>query len=219
MPYIQRYTRLFLITAISSACLSTAHAETSHEALDDTQAKISEAAESAANTASKFAGDAQEAFKLGLKEGKIESLLFFNKHLNGYKLDAQIQGNQVILSGQVAQDIEKEYAEQLTLSIKGVNSVTNNIVVDHNEQKTALGTTTNKISSTFKDASITASIKAKLLANSHVSGMKVNVDTTNKEVFLRGEAQSMLEKDLIEQIASNTPGVQRVVNEIQVLLN
>lgn len=219
MRYFQYYARLFLITAISSSCLSVAQAETTQESIDQTQAKISEAAGSAADTATKLANNAQDAFALGLKEGKIESLLFFNKHLNGYKLDAEIQGNQAILTGKVAQAIEKDFAEQLALSIKGVDGVMNEIEVDHNEQKTALGTTTNKISSTFRDATITASIKAKLLTNSNVSGMKVNVDTTNKEVFLRGEAKTMLEKDLIEQIASNTQGVQRVVNEITVSTN
>ena len=187
------------------------------DSFERTQDKIADAAHSAAETASQIASETQSTFSIGLKEGKVESILFFNKHLNGYSLDADVQGTRVTLTGTVSQDIERDYAEQLALSIDGIESVSNKIRIDKQLEKNTLNSTKTKFTSSIKDASITASIKAKLLANSNVSGLKVKVSTDSQKVLLQGEAGSSLEKDLIEQIAANTSGVNQVINQIQII--
>ncbi|HBF09780.1 MAG TPA: hypothetical protein DHW71_11240 [Gammaproteobacteria bacterium] len=187
------------------------------DSFERTQDKIADAAHSAAETASQIASETQSAFSVGLKEGKVESILFFNKHLNGYSLDADVDGTHVTLTGTVAQDIERDYAEQLALSIDGIESVSNKIQIDKQLEKSTLNSTKTKFTSSIKDASITASIKTKLLANSNISGLKVKVSTDSQKVLLQGEASSALEKDLIEQIAANTSGVNQVINQIQII--
>jgi len=187
------------------------------DSFERTQDKIADAAHSAAETASQIASETQSAFSIGLKEGKVESILFFNKHLNGYSLDADVDGTHVTLTGTVAQDIERDYAEQLALSIDGIESVSNKIQIDKQLEKSTLNSTKTKFTSSIKDASITASIKTKLLANSNISGLKVKVSTDSQKVLLQGEASSALEKDLIEQIAANTSGVNQVINQIQII--
>lgn len=207
-----------LCLAITSLSFCThAYGYGSEESFERTQDKIADAAQSAAETASQLATETQAAFAVGLKEGKLESILFFNKHLNGYRLDADVTGTRATLKGTVAQEIEKDYAEQLALSINGIESVDNQLKVDHQLEKNTVQNKTNKLSSSIKDAAITTSIKTKLIANSNISGFKIKVSTDNKNVLLEGEVNSTIEKDLIEQIAANTTNVNQVINQIQVI--
>ena len=67
-----------------------------------------------------------------------------------------------------------------------------------------------------KDASITAAVKVKLLANSNTDGSDINVDTSWQSVVLKGHVKSSGEKDLAEKIASNTEDVLKVTNQLKV---
>ena len=199
---------LILSVVLMSALSLPAFAGEAHT--HDEEKTLKEAVSSAATTA-------QDAFSRGLIEGKVESVIFFNKHLNGYDIDAKIYEGRVILSGNVSKNIEKDYAEQLAYGIEGVTEVTNKIQVNESTKKTNLKSATSKIAQGLKDATITANIKARLLANQNVSGLSINVDTMNREVTLRGTAHDALEKDLVGAIATNTQGVTRVKNEIKIL--
>lgn len=213
MKYLGSFSKTVVITALAQILTFTANAQTP---IEETQAKISEAAQSAVDTASKLATSAQATFALGVKEGKAESILFFNKHLNGYDLDVAIQNSTATITGTVSQSVEKDLAEQLTLSVTGIDKVINRIRILPSTQKNTLTDTTQQLTSTLKDASITASIKARLLANSNIRGMDINVETEDKKVTLQGSTNSIIQRDLVEQIAKNTPGVRRVLNQIEV---
>ena len=169
---------LIIIATLAQMLALNANAQTP---IEDTQAKISDAAQSAAATASKLATSAQALFTLGVKESKAESILVFNKHLNGYDIDVSIQDSTATLTGTVSQSIERDLAEQLTLSVTGIHKVINRIRILPNTQKNTLVGTTQQLTSTLKDASITTSIKAQLLANSNVRGMDIHVKTQRKK--------------------------------------
>lgn len=209
------YTILGIAT-LAQIMTPAAQAHASQTPIEETQAKISDAAKSAADTASKLANSAQAAFSLGIKKGKAESILFFNKHLNGYDIDVHVEDSTATLTGTVSESIEKDLAKQLTLSVTGIDRVINKIKVQKNTQKNTMGDTTYQLTATLKDASITARIKASLLANENISGMDINVNTKQQQVTLLGVANSNIQKDLIEQIARNTAGVHKVINKIEV---
>jgi osmotically-inducible protein OsmY len=67
-----------------------------------------------------------------------------------------------------------------------------------------------------KDATITATVKSKLLANGEISGMKISVDTKDNRVTLSGEVESDEARQLAEQIAENTKNVAGVENNLRV---
>ncbi len=69
---------------------------------------------------------------------------------------------------------------------------------------------------TVSDAAITASIKAKLIANADVKGVEIDVDTTGARVTLRGTAKTAAQRDEAERIARSTEGVLSVDNRIVV---
>lgn len=66
------------------------------------------------------------------------------------------------------------------------------------------------------DAGITAAVKTRLLADPDVSGMKIDVDTKDKLVTLKGSVASAAQASKAERLAAATPGVTRVVNELKV---
>jgi len=66
------------------------------------------------------------------------------------------------------------------------------------------------------DASITASVKAKLVADKPANLTRVDVDTNNATVYLNGVVESAEQKDRAEQLARQAKGVKSVVNNLQV---
>ncbi|MFY9558437.1 MAG: BON domain-containing protein [Blastocatellia bacterium] len=66
------------------------------------------------------------------------------------------------------------------------------------------------------DSAVTAKVKGKLAADSETSAIKISVETKEGVVRLTGTVPTALEKTKAEQIARNTDGVARVVNEIAV---
>jgi hyperosmotically inducible periplasmic protein len=64
------------------------------------------------------------------------------------------------------------------------------------------------------DASITAAVKTKLLADPKVGGLKIDVDTKDNVVTLRGTVKSIAERDEAIRLAKTTTGVKSVVNNL-----
>lgn len=64
------------------------------------------------------------------------------------------------------------------------------------------------------DSAITAKVKSNLAMDTETSALRINVDTNGSVVTLSGVTPSQEEKTQAEQIAKNTEGVTRVVNNI-----
>src|SRR5260370_18889077 len=69
---------------------------------------------------------------------------------------------------------------------------------------------------TIDDATITASVKAKLVADKPSNLTRVDVDTNNATVYLNGVVDSAEQKARAEQLAWQAKGVKSVVNNLQV---
>ena len=66
------------------------------------------------------------------------------------------------------------------------------------------------------DAAITSEVKTKFLADTAVSGLKIDVDTKDGVVTLNGTVKSMAEANKATAIARQSAGVKRVVNNLHV---
>jgi len=66
------------------------------------------------------------------------------------------------------------------------------------------------------DASITAAVKSKLVADKLANLTRVDVDTNNGTVYLNGTVESAEQKTKAEQLAWQAKGVNNVVNNLQV---
>jgi hyperosmotically inducible periplasmic protein len=69
------------------------------------------------------------------------------------------------------------------------------------------------------DSAITANVKSKLAVDPETSALKIKVDTDGGVVTLAGAVPTQAEKAQAEQIARNTEGVTRVINNITVAPN
>jgi osmotically-inducible protein OsmY len=164
--------------------------------------------------------DKDDKLKDAWLDGKVETALLVNRHLNNFEIDTDVKGRTVMLTGTVNSEIDKELAGEIAKGIEGVDKVKNNLTIekpdkmkhkthdDHDSDRT--------FSSWYNDATTTAAIKSKLLWNGETSGLSVNVDTMYGKVTLKGEVNNSAEKDLVEQIAENTDGVRSVDNKLTV---
>jgi osmotically-inducible protein OsmY len=66
------------------------------------------------------------------------------------------------------------------------------------------------------DSTITASVKAKLVADKTANLTRIDVDTTNRVVALNGVVESPEQKSHAEQLAMRVSGVRRVENNLQI---
>jgi hyperosmotically inducible protein len=66
------------------------------------------------------------------------------------------------------------------------------------------------------DLTITASVKARLVADKLSNFTRIDVDTVNAVVSLNGLVESEFEKRRAEDIASLVEGVEKIVNDLQV---
>lgn len=67
-----------------------------------------------------------------------------------------------------------------------------------------------------RDMGITTSVKTKLAADSQLSALAIDVDTSNSRVVLRGSAPSAAARERATEIAQRTDGVTAVSNELKV---
>lgn len=66
------------------------------------------------------------------------------------------------------------------------------------------------------DQSITAAVKARLVADKAANLTRIGVNTVNGTVYLTGAVESAEQKARAEDLATRVNGVRNVVNEIQV---
>jgi hyperosmotically inducible protein len=69
---------------------------------------------------------------------------------------------------------------------------------------------------TVDDATITAAVKTKLVADKASNLTRVDVDTNNGTVYLNGTVETPDHKTRAEQLAWQASGVKSVVNNLQV---
>lgn len=156
-------------------------------------------------------------------DGKLESALLFNGHVNSFAIDTDVRSGVVYLSGTVESDIDRDLAGEIARSVGGVKDVKNDLVVDKAKAKAkATGAERSKskdrdFRNTVADATHTAKVKTQLLANTNTSGLGIDVDTTDGVVVLSGKVASAEERSLAGKIAQNTSGTKSVDNKLAVV--
>ena len=150
-------------------------------------------------------------------EAQIWTTYGFNPHLRALDLSVEVNGNTAILSGTVDTDVARDLAEQIALGTDGVDQVENLIKVDSAMVARSESESEQRSFGTFvEDATITATVKSKLMWNDHTDGMEINVDTRYGAVTLSGTADTPATRELAGRLAENTDGVRSVVNNLTI---
>jgi hyperosmotically inducible periplasmic protein len=74
----------------------------------------------------------------------------------------------------------------------------------------------NRTAAVAGDAAITSAVKAKFLADTNVSGLRIDVDTSDGVVTLTGNVSSKAEADRAMMLARNTEGVKRIIDRMKI---
>ena len=119
------------------------------------------------------------------------------------------------LTGNVAEDVNKDLAKQIALGVDGIKSVDNKIEVVPN-YKSSAQSADRSYGEVIDDASITSEVKSKLLWSRYADGLTANVDTKRGKVKLSGTADTMEAKEAAGKLAGNTRGVHSVSNQLVV---
>ncbi|WP_426143774.1 BON domain-containing protein [Pseudomonas sp. DWP3-1-2] len=146
------------------------------------------------------------------QEGSIWTAFALNRHLSPFKIDVSVEQGAATLKGKVENEVDRELAERIAMDVKGIDKVDNQLEIDASVAADP-GTKTN-LAQRFDDATLTATVKSKLLWNSVTEALKIDVDSKDGVVTLKGRATSPEAKELAGSLASNTNGVTSVNNLI-----
>lgn len=207
-------------TPVASVLLATTFSVSAAMGAENTQAE--ETRKTAEQYWSEFKQDSEQAwdsskdaFRDGWIEGKLETALILNEHLNPFEIDIAVDDATATLEGEVSSDIEKELAENVALGIDGIDRVDNQLVVNrelqHEEEEEG-----RDFAQYISDVSTTAAIKTEMLASDNIEGMSVDVDTYRDVVTLKGTVKTAAQKDLAEAMVAKRDGVDRVINKLRV---
>ena len=168
----------------------------------------------------------------------IKSKMAADDTVKAYQLDVDTSNGVVTLSGDVDSSLAKARAVTIAQNTDGVRNVVDEITVtetaptggllddrddvarddadNDREPDNAAERGLDRAGVAAGDAAITAAVKSKFLADSAVSGLKIDVDTSNGIVTLTGSVSSRAEADRAVTMARATEGVTRVVNNLRV---
>lgn len=144
---------------------------------------------------------------------KVKTKLAADSTVKASQINVDTKNRVVTLSGTVDSEAAKTQAVALARGTEGVTDVVDNLSVAPTSAEAAPppgGQPSSSVGQAVDDATITAAVKSKLVADTVVGGLKIDVDTKDGVVTLTGPVKSQNEKDTAVRIARETSGVRDV---------
>lgn len=145
---------------------------------------------------------------------KIQAKYFLDADVKGSRIDVDTRTGVVTLSGTVRSEAERRQAVALARNTEGVRDVKDALRVDATGEAGDRGRPATAIER--PDAWLTTKIQAAYYLDPDVKGHQINVDTNRGVVTLKGYVDTAAQKQEAEQIARETEGVRRVVNQLTI---
>jgi osmotically-inducible protein OsmY len=174
---------------------------------------------------------------------KIQAKYFMDGDVRARDINVDTNNGVVTLRGTVRSEAERRQAIALARNTDGVRDVQDQLTLDPtgdrdrdradrpDVDRDRAGATTRETARDTRDTTvatgreagdrtgdgwITTKIQASYFLNTDIRGRDINVDTKNNVVTLNGMVRTEAEKNEAEQIARETDGVARVVNNLKV---
>jgi len=139
---------------------------------------------------------------------KVRTALRYHRNVDEATVGVAARDGVVTLSGRIGSAAQKGLAQDIAENVDGVKEVRNTLRVVPPGAKT--------LAEKIDDASVTAQVKAVLLAHRGTRMLATHVKTDRGVVTLGGEARNSAEKILVERLTSDVKGVRRVRNRMTV---
>lgn len=153
----------------------------------------------------------------------VKTKLATDDTVKAYKIDVDTKDRVVTLKGEIDSEAAHARAIEIAKSTDGVRDVVDSLTTARAVPTTGSADAVRDkdkgegIGDKLSDAGITAAIKAKMLADTTVSGLKIDIDTANGVVTLNGDVKSGIEKRRAVQIARETDGVKSVKDNLKIV--
>jgi len=151
---------------------------------------------------------------------KIQAKYFADPSVNGRDINVTTTNGVVTLSGRVDSDQAKQQAVAIARGTDGVARVDDRLAVQPDGAVATTGTvrgdTPRTLGEKIDDARITSTIQSKYFLDDLVKGRRIDVDTRQGVVSLRGDVSNESERSQALLLARNTDGVQRVEDNLTV---
>jgi hyperosmotically inducible protein len=173
----------------------------------------------------------------------VKAKLAADDTVKAYRIDVDTKDRVVTLSGAVDTAAARTKAVELARGTNGVRDVVDQLTVapaatpttgidDDLQRKAAEAAdkakeaggktgeaareTADKAEDVASDATLTTKVKTKFLADTGVSGLRIDVDSKNGVVTLTGTVPTAAEKRRAIELAKNTDGVKSVTDRLKV---
>ena len=121
-------------------------------------------------------------------------------------VDVQVSQGQLLLTGAVPRQEDKDFAERIAWNVRTVQQVSNQLTVGASPSMVR----------TSQDNFIAAQVRAKLLSDPQIKGVNFNIEAKNGVVYMMGVARSDDELSRALEAARFVRGVERVVSMVEV---
>lgn len=149
------------------------------------------------------------------QETRISTTYALSPYLRTSDLSVSVRGGRATLTGSVEESANKELAEQIALSVDGIEHVDNRIAIEV-DYSVPVPTADRPFGEVIDDAFITADVISKLAWSNPAQGLATKVVTRRGKVTLTGTADSTVQKGRAGRLALDTQGVKSVDNQLVV---
>mgnify|MGYP001213370250 CR=1 FL=1 len=158
---------------------------------------------------------AQEAHLVEQRQrGQIEGVYLFHPSLDASTIQVEVRENRATLVGEVESHVQRDLAQELAMSIDGIDTVSNQLQV--NPRLTEDHHSSPAWGEQPSDSALLAKVKTRLLANINLPGTRIEVDTQQGHVTLSGEVDHRDQQELAYYTTLNTQGVRSVESTLNV---
>jgi osmotically-inducible protein OsmY len=140
---------------------------------------------------------------------KVKSTLFFHRHVSATGTTVYVKDGIVTLQGEAGSLAQKELTTEYVKDIVNVKEVKNDMTVTATPPAPD-----STLGDKMDDASITAQVKASLLAHRSTSAIRTKIETAEGVVTVSGTAKNEAEKSLVTKLISDINGVNSVINNM-----
>lgn len=144
----------------------------------------------------------------------VKTALALNRHLKNTEISVSVAEGAVTLSGAVGTGIQKQLAQEIGLSIRGVKTLQNNLIINRVlSQKKEQNQRT--LGEKLDDLTTEAAVKTALTLNENIRARDINVTCFRGAVVLDGSVNSPAEYELARKLADDVDGVVSVNNRLK----
>lgn len=136
---------------------------------------------------------------------KVTAALLSNDEVKGYDIKVATRKGEVMLSGFVDNQNQKDRSATIAQGVEGVKGIDNKLML-----KEGARTIGNKID----DAVVTAKVKSALLGDAAIKSLDIAVVTSKGDVQLSGFVDSDTQIARATEVATGVEGAQKVTNQL-----